>query len=99
MTRKELVEWSDGNLGAAKFLVELMRPENQAVSQGIIAILKLATTIRGTNLYILWSDLGNKDLTLVEEICKQTPIEELEDACNRQDRSGVEIVKKYINTE
>jgi hypothetical protein len=53
-------------------------------------------TLRGTNLYVLWSDLCNKDIKLVSTLCQNCPKEILEDACNRQDYSGRELVAKYL---
>lgn len=55
----------------------------------------MATTIRGTNIWVLYSDLANKDMEIVFKLCSVVPIAILEDACSRQDYSGVELIKSY----
>jgi hypothetical protein len=59
--------------------------------------LEQTKSIRGTNLYVLWSDLCDKDLNKVEILCKNCPNDILEDACSRQDYSGINLIKEYIS--
>ena len=53
-------------------------------------------SIRGPNLYVLWSDLCDRNLSLVAKLCENCPSDILEDACSRQDYSGKELIKNYI---
>lgn len=93
---KQLIEWSEGNPGALTFLMKLTESNN--LEKSIEITLKLEnTSIRGTNLYVLWSDLCDKDLDKVYELCKKCPTNILEDACSRQDYSGRELVKEYLS--
>jgi len=88
----ELVQWAQGNLGALAFLKLLTEPESVAILQK----LEEAKSIRGSNLYILWSDLCDRDMAKVETLCKNCPTAVLEDACNRQDFTGRELVAEYV---
>lgn len=91
-----LIEWSQGNPGALSFLMSLTHPENTLQSLPIVKKLEEAKSIRGTNLYVLWSDLCNRDMEKVETLCKNCPTSILEDACNRQDYSGRELISNYL---
>ena len=93
---KQIIEWSNGNPGAMNFMMEFFKPENAVLGIGILSKLEELKTIRGTNLYVLYSDLCGKDLKAVETLCKNCPSEILEDACSRQDYSGRELVKEYL---
>ena len=91
----QIISWSKGNPGAMAFLLSLTQPENAGF--GIIIISKLnELPIRGTDLYVLWSDLCGKDLVKVANLCDNCPDDVLVDACSRQDYSGMELIKKYI---
>ena len=70
--------------------------QEQAIEE-FIQKLEEAKSIRGTNLYALWSDLCGKDMAKVETLCKNCPTDILEDACNRQDYSGRELVSEYVS--
>ena len=52
--------------------------------------------IKGTDLYVLWSDLCDKDYGDVHLLCISCPDEILIDACSRQDYSGRKLVEKYL---
>lgn len=93
---QQILQWSAGNPGAMMFLMSLMEPENGIKGITITQTLEKAKSIRGTNLYVLWSDLCDKDLDKVEALCKNCPLDILEDACNRQDYSGRKLVEKYF---
>lgn len=91
---KQLMEWSEGNPGALTFLMSLMADEGLAAAMVIIPILE-KYNIRGTDLYILWSDLCGKDVDRVAELISNCPQDILEDACSRQDYSGRALVAEY----
>jgi len=93
---KQIIEWSQGNPGAMQFLIQFLNPKNAVLGLSILPTLEKATTIRGANLYVLWSDLCHKNLSKVETLCLICPIPILEDACSRQDYSGQELVAKYF---
>lgn len=96
LTFKVIFEWSKGNPGALFFFRELFKPENLHLAMGIVLKLDQMPSIRGTNAYVLWSDLCHKDLKNVAILCKNCPKEILEDACSRQDYSGRKLVEKYF---
>jgi hypothetical protein len=92
----KIIQWSQGNPGALTFLMLLQQPFNTQVFT-IMLKLESAKSIRGTNLYVLWSDLCGRDMDKVEALCKNCPNDILEDACNRQDYSGCDLVSKYFS--
>jgi hypothetical protein len=67
----QIIQWSKGNPGAMTFLMELVKSE---VGIFVFQRLKLMPSIRGTNLYVLWSDLCDKDLYKVERLCIYCPM-------------------------
>lgn len=95
----ELIEWSEGNPGALDFLFKVfMSPEaNLGQAAFIASKLESYTTLRGTNIYILYSDLCDRDINKVVTLLKNCPQDILEDACNRQDYSGCKMVKEYLS--
>jgi hypothetical protein len=93
---KLLAEWSDGNPGAAVALMGLFSNENVQFSLPIMGKLERCKTIRGTNIYVMFSDLCGKDYHVMCKLCLNCPDDVLEDACNRQDYSGRELVAEYI---
>tara|TARA_R110001599_G_scaffold311022_1_gene518271 strand:- start:249 stop:542 length:294 start_codon:yes stop_codon:yes gene_type:complete len=96
---KDIIEMSEGNPGALTCLLGIMKFEDQEdLVNGIKIITKLKTlNIKGTDIYVLWSDLSNKDYSIMANICENCPDEILVDACSRQDYSGIELVKNYIS--
>jgi len=92
----QIISWSQNNPGAATFLMSIMQLENVTSGSAIITKLEEAKSIRGTNLYVLWSDLCGRDMTKVETLCKNCPTDILEDACSRQDYSGRELVSEFL---
>lgn len=94
----ELIEWSEGNPGALTFLAEVFLNPNSDFRRAAIISHKInaCPTLRGTNLYVLYSDLCDRDLTKVTFLCENCPNDILEDACSRQDYSGRELIKDYV---
>lgn len=95
----ELIEWSQGNPGALDFLMKVfMSPEADVVQAiKINNKIKRCKSLRGTNIYVLYSDLCDRDIDKVVQLCKNCPDDILEDACNRQDYSGRELVSSYFD--
>lgn len=92
---KQLTVLSQGNPGALNFLMTLLSP--QGIEYSIPIVNKIERTgIKGTNLYVMYSDLCNKDLSLVQKLCMNCPDDILINACSRQDYSGRELVKEYL---
>ena len=61
----------------------------------IISTLK-EYQIKGTDIYVLWNDLSNKDYKTMSMLYETVPRSELIEACSKQDYSGIEIVKPYL---
>lgn len=83
---------SKGNPGAMHFLCELIMPGipfrtvNKVENSGIV----------GADLYVLWSDICEKDMKKVVQLMDDCPLPLLKDACSRQDYSGKEMVAQYF---
>jgi hypothetical protein len=92
----EMLRLADGNPGAMVFLMELMADKNLIHAIPIASKITTCPTLKGTNLYVLYSDLGNKDFALICNICLKVPDNVLEDACSRQDYSGIDLIKPYL---
>ena len=54
--------------------------------------------IYGTDLYVLWSDLSKRDYGLMAYLCRNVPIDKLKLASSKQDYSGIEMLKEYIDS-
>lgn len=95
---KELIILSNGNPGALECLTGLMtgKQEDSVAGLTIIPFIQ-ENRISGTDIYVFWSDLANKDYQLMSYLCKECPKEILIDASSRQDRSGTELVKEYVD--
>jgi hypothetical protein len=91
----EVIKLSKGNPGAATFLITLTGSLEHVVHALVIIPKIKKCGIVGTDLYILWSDLCNKDMARVAHLCKHVPDEVLIDACSRQDYSGRSLVAEY----
>lgn len=94
----EIIQLSNGNPGAMVFLMGMISGDVQNSIAGITILPKIKSCgIKGTDLYVLWSDLCNKDYQLTAKLCRDCPDNILIDACSRQDYSGRELVKEYLN--
>ena len=92
----EITAYAKGNPGALQFLVEVISEKHHILAIPIMMRIEECKTIRGANLYVLYADLANKNMGNVFEICNKVPSKVLEDACSRQDRSGRELIAKYL---
>ena len=92
------IHWCQGNPGALEFILQLTSVP-ASVGHPIIDKIANCKSIRGTNLYVLWSDICQKDMNLVSQLCEKCPNEILEDACSRQDYSGRVLVAEYLDNQ
>lgn len=92
--QQQFMEWSKGNPGALMFLLKLM--QNPVAGLQVIPAIE-KSGIRGTDLYVLHSDLCGKDMDKVIKLVTNCPIDVLQDACSRQDYSGRALVAEYLN--
>lgn len=93
---KVIANWSEGNRGALTFMMNLLK-QPQEISEPIFEKLTRCKSIRGTNAYVLWSDLCDRDMYKVKTLYERCPDDILEDASSRQDYSGRELVKEYFD--
>lgn len=87
---------AEGNPGAAMFIGKMM---NEADGFSFLKFTKFCEKYpdcRGTDLYVMYSDICGKDLDKVEKLLKDCPWDILYDACKRQDRSGRKLVEIYL---
>lgn len=101
-TRDIIIKMSEGNPGAMTALMEILSigkmidPDDHF--EGLCAILELdAHGIYGTDIYVLYSDICNKNLAKTLAVIRATQFgffdgNLLANACHRQDYSGREIV-------
>lgn len=85
------------NLGAMQFLIELSWFDCEKLKM-IVHKIKNSESLRGYNLYVLYSDLCEKDMDKVHQLFKNCPINVIEEACSRQDYSGRELVAEHLST-
>lgn len=95
-TQNEVISLAGGNPGAMNFLMQVDSLPDGEGKDTVKKVIEDAKTLRGTNLYILHNDLCGRDMDKVVKLCSACPLEVLEDACNRQDRSGRELVAEYL---
>lgn len=89
----QIYSLSKGNPGATRFLMELM--EDPPI--GVQVFPKLEEYgLTGSSLYVLWSDLCDKDIHKVLNLIKKCPKEILVEACSREDYSGRGLVKEFL---
>lgn len=87
---KKLVKLSDGNPGAASALADIMR------LTGTETIDKLeAAGITGWKIWVLYKDICSENPIAVSLLVETCPTEILVDACSREDRSGVEVIRAW----
>lgn len=90
----ELVNFAQGNIGAASFLNKLSQYDEMK-SILILMTIKNNEELRGAKLWVLYKDLGNTELDRVYELCAHTPHNILVEACSREDYSGRVLVAPY----
>jgi hypothetical protein len=96
ISKTQIMEWSQGNFGALNFFLDLIKPHNSDLKEFILSKLEECLSIRGTNLYVLYSDLCDREMERVKKLLENCPKDILEEACSRQDYSGQELVKEYL---
>lgn len=74
-----MMKMSEGNPGALTFLMEMMRKQNwYGGADSFTAILSFDTIgLYGSELYMLWNDCCNRDLTQVELVLRNWQMGEL----------------------
>ncbi len=92
----KIVNWSKGNPGALSFLISVTN-SSEIIQKIITKKLDQISSLRGTNIYVLWNDLCEKNMDKVKKLCENCPNDILMEACNRQDYSGVSLIKKYLD--
>lgn len=91
----KIIEFAGGNPGALNVLIAAQQ-QGEAISKPIFEALDRIPTLRGTNIYILQSDLCGGNFETMAHLCKNVPDNILADASNRQDYSGRKLVKDYM---
>lgn len=95
----QLIQLSQGNPGTLNCLMKMLTGDIKDSIAGITIINKMQElSILGTNIYILWSDLSNKNYQLMAHFCNVVPAAILIDAASRQDYSGRELLNEYVLT-
>lgn len=87
---------SQGNPGALQFLFGLYEWKERTKAAKVLSFL-VTQKVKGTRLYILFSDLCDRDYDKVYQLATKCPKDVLLEACRREDRSGKEWVKEYFD--
>jgi len=96
------IKMCEGNPGAMTFIMEGMKESSNIDPDGFPEIGFILNADRcgiyGTDLYVLWSDLCGRDMTLSIALLRATQLgivsdELLADACSRQDYSGKGMIE------
>lgn len=88
---------AQGNPRAMTGFMKLLEEESKLDTFLVTMRLDQCPSIRGTNFYVLYSDLCNKDIKVMSNLCSSDISNEvLEDACSRQDYSGKALVEDYL---
>ena len=96
---EELFQISEGNPGALTCVTGLVNGTIEDSVAGITIIPTIKKNqIYGTDLYVLWSDLSKRDYGLMAYLCRNVPIDKLKLASSKQDYSGIEMLKEYIDS-
>jgi len=93
----DITQRSKGNPGAMKCLIEMIsRPPEELI--GSIKIIQTLDhlDITGSDIYVFWNDLAGKDWEIMEYLAGYVPGKTLKEACSRQDYSGRELVKEWL---
>lgn len=100
-TMDVIVKMSEGNPGAMNVLIQMLTPNNIDPDNGLgglgAILLMDSYGIYGTDIYILNSDICDKNLAKTLAVLRATQMgmfdgNILKDACHRQDRSGKQLV-------
>ncbi|CCH01923.1 hypothetical protein FAES_3917 [Fibrella aestuarina BUZ 2] len=84
------------NMGAMAFLLELNHSRYNADRAIILAALTQMPTVKGPDLYVLWSTLCDRNVDTVVHLVRHCPFEVLAQACARYDQSSRELVAPYL---
>ena len=96
---EELFQISEGNPVALTCVTGLVNGTIEDSVAGITIIPTIKKNqIYGTDLYVLWSDLSQRNYQLMAHLCKEVPSDLLKLASSKQDYSGIEMVKEYIES-
>lgn len=96
LTIDKIIQYAEGNPGALRGLMDISTQSNPNFAEAIMQKLDACPSIRGTNLYVLYNDLAHGVVEMMYKICNSCPARVLEDACGRQDYSGVELIAEYL---
>lgn len=89
---KELIiMMADGNPGAAVVLIQLYKAGDEETFEKL-----LEYNIIGSDIWVLYKDLCDQNLPIMGKLVKSCPKEILIDACSKQDRSGREMINKFL---
>jgi len=95
---RQVIAYAKGNPGALVCLTDyLNKPDGRAIK--FFSFLESNPSVRGTDIYILYSDLGGKDKKKVHEILTKVPHDIVVEAASKQDYSGRELIKPYLVEE
>jgi hypothetical protein len=89
--KEVLILMSDGNPGAATVLVQLIKSGDVETIERL-----LEYDIKGSHIWVLYKDLCDQSLQTMAKLVQKCPKEILIAACSREDRSGREMVNKFL---
>ena len=95
----QVMKLANGNPGAATCVMGLLMGPIENSVAGLTILPKIEEYgIVGTDLYVLFSDICNKDYQLMAELLKIAPREKIIEASSKQDYSGRTILMEYLKS-
>jgi hypothetical protein len=88
----DIIQMAQGNPGAINCLIQVADSDKGAL---IIDTLQ-SYNIKGTDIYVLWSDICDRNVELMAYLCNVVPGHQLAAESAKQDRSGVEALSHYL---
>lgn len=93
--KSKYIMLSDGNPGAANALLNLATLPADFMEEALRCIER-APTLRGTNIYILFSDICGKDPVLFYRVLSLAPQALVEEAASKQDYPGKKLLEAFL---
>lgn len=87
---------SEGNPGALNALIRISM-NTFGLHMKIFQHIDRLQSLKGTNIYILYSDICKNDVNLMLYLLDNMKDDDLEKAYSVQDRSGVKICQPFID--
>lgn len=90
-----VMDLSKGNPGAVTALMEII-PSKDPRCGVLLGLVHGHEELRGSPIYVLWSDLAGRDVSKAMDILFNVPLKVLREAMLVQDYSGRQMIAPYM---